>query len=158
MSLTQRHSVWRRKKISTLTKGLMTHGNQEGKLWRANDEDNWIHKGSLCAWERVCVCVCVCVCPVLSNSLWPCQKKSQRVWLQFTLISLNQVEWQYTSPLQPPGTLALQAPLPKEFSRQECWRELSFPTSGDLPDPGFEPTSLAFPALAGRFFTAKDCF
>ena len=24
---------------------------------------------------------------------------------------------------------------------------------GDLPDPGIEPTSLAFPALAGGFFT-----
>ena len=25
---------------------------------------------------------------------------------------------------------------------------------GDLPDPGIEPTSLAFPALAGGFFTS----
>jgi len=27
---------------------------------------------------------------------------------------------------------------------------ISFP--GDLPDPGIEPASLAFPALAGGFF------
>ena len=27
-----------------------------------------------------------------------------------------------------------------------------FPSPGDLPDPGIEPTS---PALAGRFFTTK---
>ena len=27
------------------------------------------------------------------------------------------------------------------------------PSSGDLPDPGIEPTSLTSPALAGRLFT-----
>ena len=26
---------------------------------------------------------------------------------------------------------------------------------GDLPNPGFEPTSLASPVLAGRFFTTN---
>ena len=30
---------------------------------------------------------------------------------------------------------------------------LPFPTLGDLPDPGIEPTSLGSPALVGRFFT-----
>jgi len=30
-----------------------------------------------------------------------------------------------------------------EFSRQECWNGLPFPTSGDLPHPGIEPESLA---------------
>ena len=39
-----------------------------------------------------------------------------------------------------------------EFPRQECWSELPFPLPGDLPDTGIEPTSLASPALAGRFF------
>ena len=52
-----------------------------------------------------------------------------------------------------PWTLALQAPLPMEFSRQEYWSGLSFPNLGDLPDPGIKPTSLVSPALAGRFFT-----
>ena len=32
---------------------------------------------------------------------------------------------------------------------------LPFPTAGDLPDPGIETESLAFPALAGRFFTTN---
>ena len=40
-----------------------------------------------------------------------------------------------------------------EFSRQEYWSGLPFSTSGDLPNPGIEPVSLASPALAGRFFT-----
>ena len=35
-----------------------------------------------------------------------------------------------------------------EFSRQEYWSGLPFPTPGDLPDPGIEPTSLESPALA----------
>ena len=46
-----------------------------------------------------------------------------------------------------------QAPLSTEVSGQEYWGGLSFPTQGDLPDPGIEPTSLASPALADRFFT-----
>ena len=32
-----------------------------------------------------------------------------------------------------------QAPLSMEFSRQEYWNELSFPSPGDLPDPGIKP-------------------
>jgi len=30
---------------------------------------------------------------------------------------------------------------------------LPFPSPGDLPDPGIEPTSLESPALEGRFLT-----
>ena len=52
-----------------------------------------------------------------------------------------------------PWTVACQAPLFVEFSRQESWAELSFPTPGDFPDPGIELTSLESPALAGEFFT-----
>ena len=40
-----------------------------------------------------------------------------------------------------------------EFPRQENWNGLPVPSPGDLPNPGIEPTSLASPALAGRFFT-----
>ena len=32
-----------------------------------------------------------------------------------------------------------------EFSKQEYWSELPFPTAGDLPDPGIKPVSLASP-------------
>ena len=34
------------------------------------------------------------------------------------------------------------------FSRQGYWRQVPFPTPGDLPDPGVEPEALASPALA----------
>ena len=50
-------------------------------------------------------------------------------------------------------TIVHQAPLSLEFSRQEHWNGLLFPVPGDLPDTGIEATSLAAPALAGRFFT-----
>ena len=46
-----------------------------------------------------------------------------------------------------------QAPLSMEFSRQEYWSGLPFPTPGDLPNPEIKPESLVSPALAGRFFT-----
>ena len=52
-----------------------------------------------------------------------------------------------------PLTEACQVPLFIEFSRQKYWDGLPCPPSGDLPDPGIEPVSLAFPTLAGRFFT-----
>ena len=35
-----------------------------------------------------------------------------------------------------PWTVVCQAPLSMEFSRQEYWSGLPFPTPGDLPDPG----------------------
>ena len=44
-------------------------------------------------------------------------------------------------------TVACQAPLSKEFSRQEYWSGLSFPSPGDLPDLGTELWSLALQAL-----------
>ena len=40
-----------------------------------------------------------------------------------------------------PWTIAHQAPLFMEFSRQEYWSGLPFPPPGDLPDPGTEPES-----------------
>ena len=48
-------------------------------------------------------------------------------------------------------TVAHQASLSMGFSRQEYWNELPCPPPGDLPDPGIEPWSLMFPALAGGF-------
>ena len=41
---------------------------------------------------------------------------------------------------------ANQAPLPMEFSRQEYWSGLPFPSSGDLSDPRIEPRFPTFQA------------
>ena len=51
-----------------------------------------------------------------------------------------------------PWTAACWAPLSVGFSRQEDWSELPFPSAGDLPNRGTEPTS---PSLTGRFFPAE---
>ena len=51
-----------------------------------------------------------------------------------------------------PCTAVHQAAMSMEFSRQEYWSVLPFPSLGDLPDPGIEHTS---PALAGGFSTSE---
>ena len=48
--------------------------------------------------------------------------------------------------------LVCNMPLSMEFPRQEYWSGLTFPSLGDLPDPGIQPTPSA---LAGRFFTTE---
>ena len=73
----------------------------------------------------LCACVCVCV-----HSL-------SRVQLFVTL-------WM----------VAHQFPLSMAFFRQEYWSGFPLHTPGDLPDPRVELMSLAFPALAGGFFTS----
>ena len=47
-------------------------------------------------------------------------------------------------------TVARQTPLFMAFPRQGYWSGLPFPSPGDLPNPGIEPTSSA---LMGGFFT-----
>ena len=46
-----------------------------------------------------------------------------------SLVQLFEAQW----------TVAQQAPLSMEFSRQEYRSRLPFPTPGDLPDTGTEP-------------------
>ena len=70
-----------------------------------------------------CVCVCVFGCmlshSVMSHSLGP-----QGLYVAF------------------------QAPLSTEFSSQENWSGLPFPSLGDLPNPGIEPGSSVLEADA----------
>ena len=49
----------------------------------------------------------------------------------------------HVCPFATPWIVAHQIPLSKEFSRQECWSGLLFPSPGDLPNPGIEPGSPA---------------
>ena len=51
-----------------------------------------------------------------------------------------------------PWTVAHQAPPSMGFSRQEYWNGLPFPSPGDLPDPGIEPSS---PALQEDALTSE---
>ena len=52
-------------------------------------------------------------------------------------------------------TVAHQVPLSMGFPRQEYWGGLPFPSPGERPDPGVQPTPPAPPALADRFFTTE---
>ena len=53
-------------------------------------------------------------------------------------------------------TVAHQAPLSMEFSRQEYWSGLPWPPPGDLPDLGTESVSPATPALQAHSFTTES--
>ena len=83
----------------------------------------------------MCVCVCVCVC-VFAHA------RSVAVLSHAQLFATL---W----------TVALQAPLSMELSRQEYWSGLPLPDSGNLPDPGIKPMSLLSPALVDRLFTTS---
>ena len=89
------------------------------------------------------------------NSIKFC--KNFFLWLQLqTFITvlwcvvLSRV-WLFASP----WTVACQAPLSIEFSRQEYWSGLSFSTPGCLPDQGIKLSSLVSPTVAGGFFTTE---
>ena len=79
-------------------------------------------------WDLLCVCMCACSvtqsCPTLCN---PMGSKEG-------------------APL-----CSCQAPLSMEFSRQECWSRLPFPTPGGLLDAGMKSMLFVSPALTGRF-------
>ena len=47
-----------------------------------------------------------------------------------------------------PWTVAYQASPSMEFSKQEYWSGLPFPSPGDIPDPGVEPRSPTLQADA----------
>ena len=51
-----------------------------------------------------------------------------------------------------PWTIAHQAPLSMEFSRQKYWSSLPFPSPGAFSDPR-DQTQVS--ELAGRFFTTE---
>ena len=86
---------------------------------------------------KVCMCVCVCVCVCVSMCVCMC--------VHVCVLSHVQL-------FASPWTVACQAPLSIEFSRQEYWSGLPCPSLGVLPDPGMKPRSLSSPALAGRVF------
>ena len=54
-----------------------------------------------------------------------------------------------------PWTVADQAPLDMEFSMQEYWSGLPFPTPGDLPDQGLNPCLLGLLHWQAGSFTTS---
>ena len=68
---------------------------------------------------------------MLDINMWSEVKSLSHVWLFATA-------W----------TIAYKAPLSMEFSKQEYWSKLPFPSPGDFPGPGIEPGSPALQADA----------
>ena len=90
--------------------------------------------------------------PLARKAVWeesPCHRGGQRQWC---VCGGGGCACSVVSDSTTPCTGACPAPLSMEFSRQESWSGLPFPTPEDLPDPGMEPVS---PALAGRCFTTE---
>ena len=54
-----------------------------------------------------------------------------------------------------PWIIAHQFPLSMGFPSKNIASRLPFHSPGDLPNPGVEPVTLVYPALAGRFFTTE---
>ena len=77
-----------------------------------------------------------------------CKYQVWRVCVYRHVLLLLSCTWLFVTP----WTVARQAPLSMEFSRQEYCSELSFPSPRDLPDSGIKPVS---PTLAGEFFTTE---
>ena len=82
------------------------------------------------AYLPVCVCMCVrahvCVCVC-------------------SCVQLIVIPW----------TVAHQALLSMQFSKQEYWSVVPFPPPADLLVPQIKPVSLVSSALAGIFFTTS---
>ena len=72
-----------------------------------------------------------------------------------SLFSLDVRALSHVRLFETPWTVACQAPLSMELSRQGYESGLPFPPPEDLPDARIEPKSAASPALAGGFFTTE---
>ena len=81
------------------------------------------------------------------------KEQSEQQWLSMCVSVLSRVRLFVT-----PWTVARQAPVSMEFSRQEYWITLPFPPPEDFPDSGVKPMSLVSLALAGRVFTTLPPF
>ena len=58
--------------------------------------------------------------------------------------------------LQPNLTVALQAPLSMEFSKQDYWSGLPFPPPGYLPSPGIKPGSPALNSICQQILKTRQ--
>ena len=79
-------------------------------------------------------------------------KELQKMRASNNVLSCLNHAWLFETP----WTVACQARLSKEFSRQEYWGVFPCPPPGDLPPPGIRPESLMSPALADGFFTTSS--
>ena len=121
----------------------------------------WVCACVCVRWVWVCACVWVCVSVRVCESVRVCVSEvsvrvsvnvsvrvceSACVWVNVCMHACSVTKSHLT--FTGPRTIAHQAPLSMDFSRQRHWSGLPFPA------PRIKPTSLAPPALAGRLFMA----
>ena len=83
------------------------------------------------------------VCRVAQSQTWlKGLSKMRSYWSNSCVLSLFSRVWLFVTP----WTVACQAPPSMEFSRQEYWSGLPFPSPGDLPNPRIKPGFLALQA------------
>ena len=76
-----------------------------------------------------------------------CYSKDYKQWTTVTTWKWSEVKWLNRVWLfATPWTVAYHAPMSMEFSRQEYWSGLPFPSPGEFPNPGIEPRSSALQA------------
>ena len=92
----------------------------------------------LAIWGKACKLM-FSVDPQCQCSISNCIKSPIRINLLFSCSVMS-------SSFATPWTAAHQAPLSIRFSSQGYWSGLPFPSQGDLPNPGTEPTSPAWQA------------
>ena len=75
------------------------------------------------------------------------------LWKGKAKVKLLNCVWLFATP----WTVAYEeVPPTMEFSRQECWSGLPFPSPGDLPNPGIEPRSSALQADDFTVWATKE--
>ena len=80
-----------------------------------------------------------CLVPLSTEALELKKKKKKAI---FPFVQGLMKRHSYVRLFAIPWTEACLAPLSMEFSMQEYWSGLPFPSPGDLPDLGIEPGSL----------------
>ena len=87
----------------------------------------------------------------LCRGLWSTHLPIQLIFEGFGGWYVCSVVWLFATP----WNVAYKAPLPMEFSRQEYWRRVPFPSPGDPPNPGIKLTSLGLLPIQEWFFTTS---